>query len=76
MSKFDGELQIPLLADPEHRVFRDYRCWDDFEDLALHGTFLIGADGRVLWQDIGHEPFQDAEFLLNESRRLLSLPGN
>jgi hypothetical protein len=41
----------------------------------LHGTFLIDADGKVRWQDIGHEPFNEVDFLLEESSRLLSLPS-
>jgi hypothetical protein len=28
----------------------------------------------VRWQDIGYEPFNDANFLLEESKRLLALP--
>ncbi len=66
--------EFPVLADPELDVFRRYRCYDDFEKMALHGTFLLDADGRVRWHDIGYEPFMDVDFLLGESRRLLALP--
>lgn len=66
---------FPLLADPELTVFRQWRCYDDFEDLVLHGTFLIDANGLVRWQDISYEPFMDVEFLLAESTRLLGLPA-
>ena len=65
---------FPVLADPEMKVFHDYRCYDDFEDLPLHGTFLVDAKGRVRWQDISFEPFVDHEFLLAEAERLLGLP--
>jgi hypothetical protein len=65
---------MTILADPEREAFRAFRCWDDFEDQPLHGTFLIAADGRVLWQDIGYEPFNDIGFLQNESARLLATP--
>ncbi|NND98350.1 MAG: redoxin domain-containing protein [Pirellulaceae bacterium] len=71
---FDEPLAIPLLADPSHAAFKAFRCWDDFEDQPLHGTFLIDAQDRVRWQDISHEPFTEAEFLLEESQRLLALP--
>jgi peroxiredoxin len=70
---FGEPIPIPLFADPEQEAFKSYRCWDDFESLPLHGTFLIDAAGRVRWQDIGAEPFNDVEFLLKESARLLSL---
>ena len=65
------------LADPAKKVFKMYRCWDDFENAPLHGTFLVDAKdrahGRIRWQDISYEPFMDAKFLLEESKRLLSL---
>jgi peroxiredoxin len=35
----DGEFPFPLTADPELKVFRDYRAFDDFENVPLHGTF-------------------------------------
>ncbi|QDV46209.1 AhpC/TSA family protein [Stieleria neptunia] len=71
---FDKKLEMPLYSDGEQHVFKTFRCWDDFEDQPLHGTFLIDATGRVRWQDISYEPFMDAEFLLKESKRLLELP--
>lgn len=63
---------FPLVADPELAAFRQYRCYDDFEKAALHGTFLIDGQGRIRWQDISYEPFMDTDFLLKESGRLLS----
>ena len=65
---------FPLLADPELEVFHAYRCFDDFESMPLHGTFLVDGEGRVRWQDISYDPFIDWEFLLAESQRLLGLP--
>ncbi len=76
MKDFEQDLSMPLFADPDHEIFKAYRCWDDFEDQPLHGTFLIDATGRVRWQDISYEPFEDAEFLLQESKRLLSLSAS
>ena len=54
--------------------FRRYRAYDDFEDMPLHGTFLVDGSGRVRWQDVSYEPFMDWEFLLEEAQRLLALP--
>jgi len=66
-----------LLADPSKKTFKQYHCWDDFENAPLHGTFLVDAkdrtQGRIRWQDISYEPFMDAKFLLEESKRLLTL---
>jgi len=67
---------FPILSDPDLEVFKRYRAYDDFEQMALHGTFLIDAGGRVRWQDISYEPFMDPEWLLQECGRLLGLsPG-
>jgi len=62
------------MSDANQTAFKDFRCWDDFEDQPLHGTFLIDGSGRVRWQDISYEPFNDPEFLLKEAKRLLALP--
>jgi len=68
----EGKFPFPLVANPELDVFKAYRCYDDFENQTLHGTFLINPEGLVLWQDISYEPFMEAEFLLKEAKRLLA----
>ncbi len=69
-----GDFPFTLLADPKLEVFKQYRCYDDFENLTLHGTFLIDPDGLIRWQDISYEPFMDADFVIDESKRLLAQP--
>ncbi len=66
-------IEFPVLTDGKLKVFEKYRCVDNFENQALHGTFLIDSQGYIRWQDIGPEPFTDAAFLLKESQRLLKL---
>ncbi|MGI9242595.1 MAG: peroxiredoxin family protein, partial [Verrucomicrobiales bacterium] len=66
---------FPLLADPAMESFRRYGAYDDFEEMPLHGTFLISPAGKVIWQDIGADPFMEAEFLLEEAGRQLSREG-
>jgi peroxiredoxin len=66
---------FPILADPTLAAFKAYRAYDDFEKTPLHGVFLIDAHGQVRWQDISFEAFRDPKWLLDESRRLLALPG-
>ena len=63
---------FPLLSNASLEVFKQYRAYDDFEKQPLHGTFLIDRAGLVRWQDISYEPFEEVEFLLNESKRLLA----
>jgi len=69
----EGKFPIPLVSDANLDVFKAYRAYDDFEEMTLHGTFLVDPEGFVLWQDIGYEPFSDVDFVLEESERLLSL---
>ena len=53
-------------------IFQEYRCYDDFEKAALHGTFIVDPQGKIRWQDISYDPFMDVDFLLKEGKRLLS----
>jgi alkyl hydroperoxide reductase subunit AhpC len=64
-------IPFPLSADPELAVFKAYRAYDDFENIPLHATYLIDGEGLVRWHDISYEPFLNARFLLDESKRLL-----
>lgn len=66
-----AEIPFPLLSDSNLSAFKSYRCYDDFEQQALHGTFVVDGSGFVRWQDIGPEPFMDTKFLLGEAKRLL-----
>ncbi|HLX63854.1 MAG TPA: peroxiredoxin family protein [Planctomycetota bacterium] len=72
-AKLSGGFPFPILSDPSKNVFKQYRAFDDFENMPLHGTFLLDKDGKIVWQDIGYEPFTNVEFLLSEARRLLSI---
>lgn len=74
IASYGSELPITIMTDPEQQAFKAFRCWDDFESQPLHGTFLIDAAGQVRWQDIGYEPFNNIDFLLEESKRLLEIP--
>jgi peroxiredoxin len=62
---------FPIVSDERLRVFKEYRCYDDFEKMPLHGTFLLDGSGLVRWQDISFQPFMETQFLLGEAKRLL-----
>jgi peroxiredoxin len=66
-----GTLPFTVLSDPGFTAFRAFHAFDDFERMPLHGTILVDGNGRVRWQDIGAEPFNDPDFLLIEAKRLL-----
>lgn len=65
---------LQLLADPEMKSFREWRCYDDFEGMPLHGAFLVDSQNQVRWADVSSEPFKDTGFLLEEAKRLLKFP--
>lgn len=62
---------FPIVSDESRDVFKSYRAWSDFEESGMHGSALIGPEGRILWLDVSHEPFMFPEFLLEEAKRLL-----
>lgn len=70
---YSGNFPFRLLSNHDLSAFKAYRCFDDFEDKPLHGTFLISPDGRILWHDVSADPFMDVDFLLGEARRALPL---
>ena len=66
--------KVKLLSDVDHSNARRFSSYDDFEDLELHATILIDADGKVRWKRTGGDPFDDVDFLLGEIKRW-GLPG-
>ncbi|HET6327182.1 MAG TPA: redoxin domain-containing protein [Planctomycetaceae bacterium] len=66
-----GPFPFVMLSDDTKAAFQAYRAFDNFEGVALHGTFLIDREGFVRWHDVSYEPFMDVNFVLNESKRLL-----
>jgi peroxiredoxin len=74
-----GPFPFLMLSDGEakasqHPAFEAYRAYDNFEQAAMHGTFLIDKDGYVRWFDVSFEPFMDVNFVLGEAKRLLNRP--
>jgi peroxiredoxin len=65
-------VHFEVLCDPAGEVFKRWGVWDEFAGEALHGTFLVDGEGRVLWQDVSVRPFEDSDWLLAECRRLLA----
>ena len=72
-SKDDAGFPFPILSDSTLAAFKAHRAFDDFENIPLHGAFLIDGAGMVRWQDISYQPFTQAKWLLAEAKRLLAL---
>jgi len=64
---------FPLYSDASLTAFKAFRAHDDFEEMPLHGIYLIDRGGRIRWQEISYEPFMKPEWLLEECVRLLAL---
>ena len=67
-------LPFPVHSATDGAAFRALDAWDDFEGKPLHATCFVAADGRMRWQHVGYEPFMLPDFLLEETRRLLTIP--
>jgi peroxiredoxin/tetratricopeptide (TPR) repeat protein len=65
-----GEHAFRLLSDIDFQNARRFRSYDDFEELELHSTILIDAQGRVRWARTGGDPFMELDFLLGEIERI------
>ena len=76
LDNYPPGMPFPLVSDESLDVFKAWRAFDDFENVPLHGTFLVDGRGLVRWQDISFEPFKDPKFVLQESRRLLGLASS
>ena len=67
-----GGFPFQLVSNAKLDVFEAYGCLDS-DRKPLHGTFLVDAQGRIRWQNIGVKPFEDPTFVLNEAKKLSSL---
>ena len=71
-----GKLAIYLLSDTNHENARHFASYDDFEEIELHSTILIDANGRVHWKRTGGEPFSDVNFLLKSVKQMNQKSAN
>src|SRR5882724_5277859 len=44
-----SDFRFPIVSDKSLRTFKAYGAYDDFEQMPLHGTFLVDGKGRVRW---------------------------
>jgi peroxiredoxin len=70
--KVDARYSFPVLTDPKASLYKTWGAYDDFENMPLHGLFLIDANGKVRWQDVSYQAFVDMDFLVAETKRLLA----
>jgi peroxiredoxin len=68
-----GDLPARVLSDDKFENARRFHSYDDFEDIELHSTILIDANGRVYWARMGGDPFSDTTFLVKQIERMNEL---
>jgi peroxiredoxin len=56
-------LPFVLLADGDLKAFKAFGCWDGD---AQHGTFVLDAKSRVIWQNVSPQPFMDLQDVLKQ----------
>lgn len=55
---------IRFLSDMDHANAKRFLAFDDFEEMELHATLVIDAQGKMRWSRVGGEPFEDMGFLV------------
>ena len=55
---------IRFLSDAAHANAKRFLAFDDFEEIELHATLVIDAQGKMRWSRVGGEPFEDMAFLV------------
>ena len=64
-----GEFQFPVLADVDYAVSQKWGVYEPETDakpeFMNHGTFVVDRSGKVIWGEMGKEPFLDNKTLLH-----------
>src|SRR5690606_39068247 len=50
-------------------VFKALQAYDDFEDMPIHGLYIVNGDRDVVWQDLSADAFMEIDFLVGEIPR-------
>jgi thioredoxin-dependent peroxiredoxin len=63
-----GAFHFPVLADADNKTAEHYGAFrpatEETDSVLYHGTFVISREGKVIWANLGFEPFTDNESLL------------
>ena len=65
--------QFQMLCDSKMRMFREWLAFDFLGHVGMHGVYLVGPQGRILWQDLSDVSFDHPHWLLKETQRILRL---
>lgn len=64
-----GKVKYPMLADPTHRLSRNFQVLIEEEGIALRGTFIVDPEGRIKAYEVHDNGIgRDARELLRKVR--------
>ena len=63
-----GNRPIPftVLSDEDLATFKRYFVYNEFERRPLHGTIVVGPEGKVRWSHIDNQPFMKPKWRSEE----------
>lgn len=67
------QLTFPVLSDPAGTMLKQWQRWDEQQDVAFAGTFVVRPDGAVVFFEDDGERFNkrpDVRRLLEVAREL------
>lgn len=67
-----GKFDFPVLSDPENKIAAEYGVYTENEKYGMvlyHGTFVIDRTGKIIWANMGDQPFINNRTLLKELAR-------
>jgi peroxiredoxin len=62
----EAPAEMEFISDPELKLFRALGAYDEFEEMPLHGIYLISAEGKLLWHDVRASALLEVSDLLDE----------
>jgi tetratricopeptide (TPR) repeat protein len=72
LNRLGVELIAIASTDANIEAFKKMWSYDQFEEIPIHGLFVLNSSRDVVWQDISATAFLDIDFLMSELPRALS----
>ncbi len=78
MKQYEGKFGVKnpfvfISDDSENsKIYRDFRSYDDFDQVPMHGTFIIDSSMKILWENISYTAFTKMIELPEEASRLMN----
>ncbi len=67
---------LPTVPDADQSIHHMFGVFDEFEEVPLHGIFLMDDERRILWHSVTQHAIDDVDFLVAEWGRVLRLTAD